>query len=147
MDSSSQQHQDEQPVSAVAYRWSDKNVFHAISENRMPADKLFDRHHYFAILDKLPVTSGHALLITKHKLATMLVDMPAEAAADTMGDLQVSKAPFSLAGVTAAAAVAAAGAVAAEHAVASATELCVVSMCWGYRVCLWAPHSRCRCSC
>lgn len=87
--SSSQQQQDAKPVSAVAYRWSDKNVFHAISENRMPADKLFDRPHYFAILDKLPVTPGHALLITKHKVATMLVDMPPEAAVDTMGDLQV----------------------------------------------------------
>jgi hypothetical protein len=77
------------PVSAVSYRWNDKNVFHAIDEGRMPSDKLFDRPHYFAILDKFPVTPGHALLITKHKAATLLDGMPPEAAADTMGDLQV----------------------------------------------------------
>jgi hypothetical protein len=77
------------PVSAVAYRWNDKNVFHAIDEGRMPSDKLFDRPHYFAILDKFPVTHGHALLITKHKAATLLDGMPPEAAADTMRDLQV----------------------------------------------------------
>lgn len=112
MDSSRQQ--DALPVSAVAYRWNEKNVFHAISEDRMPADKLFDRPHYFAILDKLPVTPGHALMITKHKVATMLADMPPEAAADTMGDLQVSKTPVSVAGVTAAAAAATAAGAAAE---------------------------------
>jgi hypothetical protein len=80
---------DAPPVSASAYRWNDRNVFHAINEDRMPSDKLFDRPHYFAILDKLPVTAGHALMITKHKAATMLDIMPPEAAADTMGDLQV----------------------------------------------------------
>lgn len=80
---------DAPPVSAVAYIWNERNVFHAINEDRMPSDKLFDRPHYFAILDKLPVIAGHALMITKHKAATMLDTMPPEAAADTMGDLQV----------------------------------------------------------
>lgn len=78
------------PVTAISYRWNDKNVFHAINEGRFPAEKIFDRPHYFALLDKLPVTRGHSLLITKHPAATMFEDtMPPEALADTMVDLQV----------------------------------------------------------
>lgn len=78
------------PVSAINYRWNDKNVFHAINEGRFPADKIFDRPHHFALLDKLPVTRGHSLLITKHPVATMFEDkMPPEALADAMIDLQV----------------------------------------------------------
>lgn len=78
------------PVSATNYRWNDKNVFHAINEGRFPADKIFDRPHYFALLDKLPVTRGHSLLITKHPVATMFEDkMPPDALADAMIDLQV----------------------------------------------------------
>jgi hypothetical protein len=80
---------DAPPVSAINYKWNDKNVFHGIDQDRVPSDKLFDRAHYYAILDKLPVTAGHALLITKHKAATLLDSMRPEAAADTMGDLQV----------------------------------------------------------
>ena len=80
---------DAPPVSATAYKWNERNVFHAVDEDRMPSDKLFDRPNYFAILDKLPVTPGHSLMITRHKAATMLDNMPPEAAADTMGDLQV----------------------------------------------------------
>jgi len=76
-------------VSAVAYKWQERNVFNAISEDRVPSDKLFNRPHYFAILDKLPVTPGHSLMITKHHAATMFDGMPPEALNDTMGDLQV----------------------------------------------------------
>ncbi|KAF6260275.1 HIT-like domain-containing protein [Scenedesmus sp. NREL 46B-D3] len=77
------------PVSVLSYRWTDKNVFNAINEGRFPADKVFDRPHYYALLDKMPVTRGHALLITKHPVATLLDSkMPPEAMADAMGDLQ-----------------------------------------------------------
>jgi diadenosine tetraphosphate (Ap4A) HIT family hydrolase len=103
---------DAAPVSAVAYRWNERNVFHAINEDRMPSDKLFDRPHYFAILDKLPVTAGHALMITKHKAATMLDVMPPEAAADTMVDLQVSDTDIATVTAAAAAAVGSAAATA-----------------------------------
>jgi hypothetical protein len=78
------------PVSVLSYRWNDKNVFHAINEGRFPAEKIFDRPHFYALLDKMPVTRGHALLITKHPVATLLDSkMPQEAMADTLGDLQV----------------------------------------------------------
>eukprot|EP00878_Enallax_costatus_P033419 GHUV01036853.1.p1 GENE.GHUV01036853.1~~GHUV01036853.1.p1 ORF type:complete len:170 (-),score=35.69 GHUV01036853.1:136-645(-) len=78
------------PVSAINYKWNEKNVFHAINEGRFPADKIFDRPHYFALLDKTPVTRGHSLLITRHPVATMFEDkMPLEALADAMVDLQV----------------------------------------------------------
>lgn len=82
---------DAPPVSAAAYRWSERNVFAAINEGRVPADKVFDRPHYYALLDKMPVTHGHCLLITKHPAATLLENMPAEAMADTMADLQVRR--------------------------------------------------------
>uniref|UniRef100_A0A383WI28 Glycoprotease 1 n=1 Tax=Tetradesmus obliquus TaxID=3088 RepID=A0A383WI28_TETOB len=76
-------------VSVLSYRWSDKNVFHAINEGRFPAEKIFDRPHFYALLDKMPVTRGHALLITKHPVATLLESkMPPEAMAGAMGDLQ-----------------------------------------------------------
>lgn len=85
------------PVSAVNYRWNEKNVFQAINEGRFPADKIFDRPHYFALLDKLPVSRGHSLLITKHPVATMFEDrMPQEALADAMIDLQVHCAAYAL---------------------------------------------------
>ena len=77
-------------VSATAYGWSERNVFHAINEDRVPADKLFDRPHWFAILDAAPVAPGHALLVTKHRAATLLdAAMPPEALADALVDLQV----------------------------------------------------------
>jgi hypothetical protein len=80
------------PVSVLSYRWSDKNVFHAINEGRFPAEKIFDRPHFYALFDKMPVTRGHALLITKHPVATLLDNkMPPEAVADTMVDLQVRR--------------------------------------------------------
>jgi hypothetical protein len=80
------------PVSVLSYRWTDKNVFHAINEGRFPAEKIFDRPHYYALLDKMPVTHGHALLITKHPVATLLDNkMPPKAVADTMVDLQVRR--------------------------------------------------------
>jgi hypothetical protein len=80
------------PVSVLSYRWNDKNVFHAINEGRYPADKIFDRPHYYALLDKMPVTRGHALLITKHPVATLMDNkMPPEAMADTMVNLQVRR--------------------------------------------------------
>jgi hypothetical protein len=95
------------PVSVLSYRWNEKNVFHAINEGRFPAEKIFDRPHYYALLDKMPVTRGHALLITKHPVATLLEPkMPQEAMADTMGDLQVrGGGSAAAAAVTAAAAV------------------------------------------
>jgi hypothetical protein len=78
------------PVSAVGYRWAESNVFNAISRDKAPADKLFDRPHWFALLDKAPVAPGHALLITKHPAATLLEPgLPAEAMADALGELQV----------------------------------------------------------
>lgn len=81
---------DSPPVSVVSYRWNDKNVFHAINEGRFPADKIFNRPHFFALLDKMPVTRGHALLIIKHPVATLFESkVPAEAMADVMPDLQV----------------------------------------------------------
>jgi hypothetical protein len=96
------------PVSVLSYRWTDKNVFHAINEGRFPADKIFDRPHYYALLDKMPVTRGHALLITKHPVATLLDNkMPPEAVADTMVDLQVRRLTQRSSSYRAAAAVAA----------------------------------------
>jgi len=76
-------------VTAVNYRWNQNNVFNAINDGRVPANKIFDRPHYYALLDKLPVSRGHCLLITKHNVATMFESMPPEAMADTMTDLQV----------------------------------------------------------
>jgi hypothetical protein len=79
-------------VSATAYRWTERNVFHAINEDRVPSDKLFDRPHWYAILDAAPVTPGHALLVTKHRAATLLdAAMPPEALADALVDLQVTE--------------------------------------------------------
>lgn len=76
------------PVSVASYKWI-SNVFHAMNEGRTPAEKIFDRQHWFALLDHAPVTHGHALLIAKHPVATLLEPcIPQEAAASCFTELQ-----------------------------------------------------------
>jgi histidine triad (HIT) family protein len=73
----------------LSYAWKPDNVFAGIQSGSIPAEKVFDVEHTFAILDHSPVSRGHCLVITKHPVSTLCQGLPAEALAATLRDVQV----------------------------------------------------------
>ena len=72
-----------------AYTYSPSNVFAHMQTGHTNAVLLFDRQHTFALLDNLPASPGHALLVLKHPVATLLDPVPSDVMAAAMEDLQV----------------------------------------------------------
>ena len=78
----------EEPVHVLSYVWKPDNVFAAIQASSIPAERLYDLQHTYALLDQRPISRGHCLVITKHPVSTLCQGLPAAALADTLSDVQ-----------------------------------------------------------
>ncbi len=66
--------------------YEDGNIFEKILNGQIPCHKIFETEHTLAILDAFPVVDGHALLLPKVRVASVL-DMTADVAAAYLAEL------------------------------------------------------------
>ena len=66
--------------------YEDGNIFEKILNGQIPCHKIFETEHTLAILDAFPVADGHALLLPKVRVASVL-NMTADVAAAYLAEL------------------------------------------------------------